>query len=92
MRIDDNMKKIREEIYINAVKNFNDGMKAYDVCKKYGLSESAFYAWKAKFENVGIDKIKEIREEVKEEKKLRKKIKEQEIIIKALRTALKKKF
>lgn len=92
MKLDDNMKKIREEAYIAACKDYEHGLTVHEVCTKHGMSESAFYAWKKTFYGLSLDRVQSIKKEVKEERRLKRKVQEQELVIKALRAALKKKF
>ncbi len=92
MKLDDHMKKIREELYINACKDLDLGMKVSEICKKHGISEGAFYAWKKRFYGVSRDKIDLIRTDTNNVKNLKRKIKQQQEEINVLKAALKKKF
>lgn len=86
------MKKIRDEVMIAACKDANEGMRIPDVCRKHGISHSAFFRFKAKYGGLKSDEIVKVKAEAVHETMLKKKIIEQEKIIKALKGALKKKF
>lgn len=86
------MKKIKDEVMTAAMLDFESGMRVPEVCKKRGISETAFYRWKSKYSGLKPKEILQVRESVKEETRLKRKVKEQERVIKALQAALKKKF
>jgi putative transposase len=37
------------------------GAKAADICRKHGISEAAFYNWKAKFGGMDVSEAKRLR-------------------------------
>ena len=86
------MKKIRTETYIEACKDYDNGMRVPQVCKKYGISEAGFYAWKKRYYGLKLNEVESVRRQSKLEKQLKHKVDEQGLIIKALQAALKKKF
>lgn len=86
------MKKIKDEIMMAAMADFKSGIRVPDVCKKHGISETAFYRFKKTYADLTSAEIRQVRALGKKEAALNRKIHEQERIIKALKAALKKKF
>jgi transposase-like protein len=50
------MKKARltEEQIIGILQEHEAGAKCADLCRKYGMSEGTFYAWKAKYSGMTV--------------------------------------
>jgi len=61
-----------EEQIIGILREQEAGMKVAEVCRKHGISEATFYAWKAKFGgmNVSDKRLKQLEEENAKLKKL----------------------
>ena len=71
------MKRSRftEEHIIGVLREQEAGMKVSDLCRKHGISEPTFYAWKSKFGGMSIwdaRRLKQLEEENARLKKLRK--------------------
>jgi putative transposase len=57
------MKRSRftEEQNIGILGEHEAGMKTADVCRKHGISETAFYSWKAKFGGMSVFEAKRLK-------------------------------
>ena len=47
-------------------------MKTADVCRKHGISEPTFYAWKAKFGGMGVSEARRLKQLEEENARLKK--------------------
>ena len=68
------MKRSRfaEEQIIGVLREQEAGLKVGGVCRKHGISEPAFYAWKAKFGGMSISDAKRLKQLEAENAKLKK--------------------
>jgi putative transposase len=68
------MKRSRftEEQIIGILREQAAGTKTADVCRKHGISEPTFYAWKAKFGGMGISEARRLRQLEEENARLKK--------------------
>ena len=68
------MKRSRfsEEQIIGVLREQEAGMKVAEVCRKHGISEPTFYAWKSKFGGMGVSDAKRLRQLEEENAKLKK--------------------
>ena len=67
------MKRSRftEEQIIKALREHEAGLKTAEVCRKHGISEATFYAWKAKFGGLGVSEAKRLKALEEENAKLK---------------------
>ena len=58
------MKRSRftEEQIIGVLHEQEAGMKVAEVCRKHGISEPTFYAWKAKFGGMSVSDAKRLKQ------------------------------
>lgn len=68
------MKRSRftEEQIIGVLREQEAGMKVGEVCRKHGISEPTFYAWKAKFGGMSVSDAKRLKQLEEENAKLKK--------------------
>lgn len=67
------MKKTRftDTQIITAIKQHDSGWSSEEICKEYGISKPAFYAWKKKFYGMDALQLKKLKELEGENKKLK---------------------
>ncbi len=68
------MKRSRfsEEQIIDVLREQEAGVKVSDLCRKHGISEPTFYAWKAKFGGMSVSDAKRLKQLEDENAKLKK--------------------
>ena len=69
------MKRSRftEEQIIGVLREQEAGMKVAEVCRRHGISEPTFYAWKAKFGGMSVSDAKRLKQLEDENAKLKSK-------------------
>ena len=68
------MKRSRftEDQIIGALREQEAGMNVAEVCRKHGISQPTFYAWKAKFGGMSVSDAKRLKRLEQENAKLKK--------------------
>jgi putative transposase len=68
------MKRSRftEEQIIGILREQEAGMKTAEVCRKYGISQPTFYAWKSKFGGMSVPDAKRLKQLEDENARLKK--------------------
>ena len=88
------MKRTRssEEQIIGILAEHEAGAKCADLCRKHGMSEGTFYAWKAKFGGMTVSDAKRLKSLEDENAKLKKLLAEQMLDAAAMKELLAKKW
>jgi putative transposase len=88
------MKKARltEEQIIGILHEHEAGAKCADLCRKHGMSEGTFYAWKAKYSGMTVSEAKRLKVLEDENAKLKKLLAEQMLDMAAVKELLSKKW
>jgi putative transposase len=63
--------RFTEEQIIGVLREQEAGMKVAEVCRKHGVSEPTFYAWKAKFGGMSVSDAKRLKQLEEENAKLK---------------------
>jgi putative transposase len=81
-----------EEQIIGILHEHEAGAKCADLCRKHGMSEGTFYAWKAKYSGMTVSEAKRLKALEDENAKLKKLLAEQMLDMAAMRELLQKKW
>ena len=81
-----------EEQIIGILQEHEVGAKCADLCRKHGMSEGTFYAWKAKYSGMTVSEAKRLKVLEDENAKLKKLLAEQMLDMAAMRELLQKKW
>lgn len=61
----------REEQIIAALKQYEGGEKAAEICRKLGVSQATLYAWKKQYTGLGVRELHELRQLREENNRLK---------------------
>lgn len=64
--------RFSEEQIIGILREQEAGMKVVDVCRKHGISEATFYAWKAKYGGLEVSEARRLKALEDENRRLKK--------------------
>lgn len=67
-------KRYTEEQIVSILKEAAAGAKTEELCRKYGVSQNTFYAWRTKFAGMTVPDIKKLRSLEEENLKLKRKV------------------
>lgn len=81
-----------EEQIIGILQEHEAGAKCADLCRKHGMSEGTFYAWKAKYSGMTVSEAKRLKALEDENGKLKKLLAEQMLDMAAMKDLLSKKW
>lgn len=85
-------KKFTEEKIIKILKEQESGIRVEDLCRQYGVGQSTFYAWKAKYAGLEINEAKRLRELEAENGKLKRMLADAMLDNVALKDVISKKW
>lgn len=63
--------KFTEEQIVFALKQAESGTTVEEICRKMGISQAMFYAWRKKFGGLGVSELRRLRQLEEENRKLR---------------------
>ena len=63
--------KFTEEQIAFALKQAESGTRVEEVCRKLGISQATFYAWRKKFGGLGVSELRRLRQLEEENRKLK---------------------
>lgn len=63
--------KFTEEQIAFALKQAESGSRVEEVCRKMGISQATFYAWRKKFGGLGVSELRRLRQLEEENRKLK---------------------
>ena len=64
--------RFTEEQIIGILREQEAGMKVSDLCRKHGISEPTFYAWKSKFGGMSVPDARRLKQLEEENARLKK--------------------
>ena len=77
---------------VNILKEAEAGIPVPELCRKYGISQSGFYKWKAKYGGMNVNELKHLRELETENRRLKQMYAELSLDHKILKDIVSKKF
>lgn len=88
------MRKSRftEEQIAYAIRQVDQGTPAAELCRKMGISEQTFYAWKKKYAGMGLTELKRVKQLEDENRRLKALVADLTLDKHMLQEVLRKKF
>lgn len=84
--------KFTEQQIVFALKQAETGVSVAEVCRKLGISEATFYNWKKKYDGLGADELRRLRQLEEENSRLKQIVADLSLDKQMLQDVLKKKF
>lgn len=78
-------KRHTEEQIIGVLKEAEAGMKTSELCRKHGISDATFYAWKDKYGGLTVSEARRLRGLEVENRRLKQIVADQALDIRALK-------
>jgi putative transposase len=83
-------KRFSEEKIVKILKEAEGSGKVGEVCRKHGVSDATFYVWRKKYQGMGGDDVRKLRQLEDENRRLKKLVADKELDIDALKALLEK--
>ncbi len=83
--------KFSEEQIVRILKEVEAGAKVLETCRKHGMSEPTYYAWKAKYVGMDVSQLRRLKDLEGENAKLKKMYAELALVHNALQDVISKK-
>jgi putative transposase len=84
--------KFTETQIVNALKEYEAGKSAADICRELQINKQTFYNWKKKYSGMESQDLKRLKELEEENRRLKQMYAEAAMDIKVLKDVLSKKF
>jgi putative transposase len=84
--------KFTEAQIVAALKEFEAGKSAADICRSLGINKQTFYNWKNKYSGMETQDLRRLKELEEENRRLKQMYAEAAMDIKVLKDVLSKKF
>lgn len=85
-------KRFTEEQIIAVLKDAESGIKPDELCRKYGISQGTYYAWKAKFGGMDVSDARRLRQLEEENRRLKQLVADQALDIQLYKAINEKKW
>jgi putative transposase len=85
-------RRYTEEQIIAVLKEGAAGVPVRELCRKYGMSDGAYYNWKTKYAGMTVSELKRLKGLEDENRRLKQIVGEQALDIRALKELLSKNF
>jgi putative transposase len=86
-------KRFKEEQIVSILREAQtSGAAINEVCRKHGISEPTFYAWRRKYESMSESEVRRLRELEKENGRLKRLVAERDLEIDAMKELVSKKW
>lgn len=85
-------KRYTEEQIIAVLKEAESGIKTGELCRKHGISDGAFYKWKAKYSGLEVSDLRKIKALEEENSKLKRIVADLSLDNRALKDIVSKNF
>ena len=84
--------RFTEEQIVGIIREYEAGAKVAELCRRHGMSDAAFYKWKAKYGDMQVSDVKRLKGLEEENRKLKKLLAESMLDNDALKGLLAKNF
>lgn len=85
-------KRYTQEQVINAIKNYEAGIKVQDLCAQLGISIGTFYNWRSKYARLDAKESERLKKLESENKRLKRGLAEKIREVEALKDVISKKW